>query len=135
MLTQHENMKKADALRRINKHCADTKLNGTNTLFSNINNTQHVWWFNIPLWKITNSGQEHLHFVCYDRRSYVLHHLKIPTTYLEQHLEKPNKLRVREDREVANLEWGIEAADRFIDRASGCQFAEFHCCQMSCEHA
>jgi hypothetical protein len=135
MLTQHENMKKTDALQRINGICGVSRLNSGNTLFSNVNNSEPVWWFNVPLQKIKDISQEHLNFICYDRRSYKLYHLKVPTSYLKQHLSSPQKLRIRDDRQAVNLEWCIDTTHQFVDRESGCRFVQFRCCEVSCEHS
>src|SRR5215813_1304242 len=43
----------------------------------------------------------------------------------------PQKLKVRDDRPVVNLEWCIETRHQFIDRESGCRFGQFRCCEVS----
>src|ERR1700730_16039024 len=98
MISAHEDMKKGEALRRMNRSCRGSVLNNRNTHFSNINHTEPVWWFHIPLVKICGSCvEEFLHIVCYDRRSYKLSHLIVPTSYFNKHLTNPNKLRQHPD--------------------------------------
>jgi hypothetical protein len=52
MLSEHENMNKPEALRRMNQRCKAAFLDNRNAHFSNINNTEPVWWFYIPLKKV-----------------------------------------------------------------------------------
>jgi hypothetical protein len=135
MLSEHEDMKKAEALRRMIRSCK-VALDNSNTHFSNINHTEPVWWFHIPLKKLGGSGAEKfLHLVCYDRRSYKLSHLKVPTSYFTQHLRSPHKLRIIGSKQVIQLELSIKMANLFEDRGSGCRFAHFHCCDLACEHS
>jgi hypothetical protein len=135
MLTEHADMKKADALDRLNRNCRSVELDNRNTLFSNINHTEPVWWFHVPLWKIERFDEEHLHFLCYDRRSYKLHHLVVPVEYLKLHLNRPQKLQIIKPKQVVQLELSIKTTNLFADRISGCRFAQLQCCDVSCEHS
>ncbi len=58
MLSQHENMEKPEALRRMNQRCKATFFDNRAAHFSNINNTEPVWWFHIPLKKIEGPWSE-----------------------------------------------------------------------------
>ena len=83
MLGHHENMEKPEALRRMNQRCKATFFDNRTAHFSNINNTEPVWWFHIPLKKVEGPrSEECLHLICYDRRSYKLRHLMVLTSYL-----------------------------------------------------
>jgi len=139
MLSEHEDMKKAEGLRHMNRICKVALLNHQNTHFSNINHAEPVWWFHIPITKITGShANALLHVVCYDRRSYNLSHLVVPTSYLRKHLASPNKLHqlMHASRvEKISIELSIKIADLFQDRLSGCGFAQFKCCDVACEHS
>jgi hypothetical protein len=139
MLSEHEDMRKAEGLRRMNQICKVALLNDRNTHFSNINHAEPVWWFHIPLTKIAGSNAEaFLHVVCYDRRSYKLTHLNVPTSYLRKHLNNPQKLRqfthVSQVIKIS-IELSIKMVDLFQDRLSGCDFAQFKCCDVACEHS
>jgi len=139
MLSEHEDMKKAEALRRMSQSCKVTLLNDRNTHFSNINHTEPVWWFHIPVTKITGSNAEaFLHVVCYDRRFHKLTHLMVPTSYLGKHLNNPPKLHqfIHTSQVLKiSIELSIKMADLFQDRLSGCGFAQFKCCDVACEHS
>jgi hypothetical protein len=136
MLSEHEDMKKADALRRMNRTCKVGVLDNWNTHFSNINHTEPVWWFHIPLKKIVGpDAEKSLQMVCYDRRSYKLSHLNVPTFYFKGHLKPPHKLQIFESRQVIQLELSNKMVNLFEDRGSGCRFAQFLCCELTCEHS
>jgi hypothetical protein len=92
MLSQHENMEKPEALRRMNQRCKATFFDNRAAHFSNINNTEPVWWFHIPLKKVEGPwSEECLHLICYDRRSYKLRHLAVLTYYFRENLRQPPK--------------------------------------------
>jgi hypothetical protein len=135
MLSEHEDMKKADALRRMNRSCKVAGLHNRNTRFSNINHAAPVWWFHIPLERI--GSEEFLHVVCYDRRSYKLHHLVVPTPYFREHLgtQKIHPFMHFSQVLKISIELSIKMADFLQDRLSGCCFAQFKCCDVTCEHS
>jgi hypothetical protein len=138
MLSQHENMKKPEALRRMNQRCKATFFDNRTAHFSNINNTEPVWWFHIPLKKVEGPrSEECLHLICYDRRSYKLRHLTVLTSYFRVNLRKPSKLLIIDTdiKKVIQLELSIHNARLFQDRWSGCRFGQFECCEVACEHS
>ncbi len=137
MLRHHENMAKADALRRMNAHCNVTVFANWNTHFSNINNNLQypVWWIYIPLKKVDAPGaQNTLHLICYDRRLYKLHHLQVPTLHFRQNI-RDGKLAIIVDKDVISLELSIRSENLFQDRFRQCDFVQFKHCDLTCEHA
>ena len=136
MLSQHENMEKPEALRRMNQRCKATFFDNRTAHFSNINNTEPVWWFHIPLKKVEGPrSEECLHLICYDRRSYKLRHLTVPTSYFRENIKTPPKLMIIDSKEVIQLELSIHNGHLLQDRWSGCRFAQFECCTVPCEHS
>ena len=136
MLGEHENIKKLEALRRINHRCKAAFFDNRNAHFSNINNAEPVWWFHIPLKKIEGPRAEELmHLMCYDRRSYKLRHLTVPTSHFRENLRNPPKLLIIDSKNVIQLELSIHNERLFQDRWSGCRFAQFECCEIVCEHS
>jgi hypothetical protein len=138
MLSRHENMGKPEAFRRMNDHCKIAVFANWNTHFSNVNNNPQypVWWFYIPLKKVDEPGaQNTLHLICYDRRTYKLYHLAVPTSHFRENLRSEPKLLIIPDKQVISLELSIHNANLFQDRYRGCRFGEFKHCDLACEHA
>jgi hypothetical protein len=118
-------MEKREAIRRANQLYKATVLNNHNTHFSNINAAKDVWWFDIPLEKVSSSTEMILHLLLYDDRSNELHHLRVPTSYFR---ENRLQLVIREKKKTISLELSAARSRLFQDvrpTAGGVRFGQF----------
>ena len=95
------------------------------TLFANINASKEVWWYDLPLKKVTENRRDFIDLLAFDYRTGELHCLHIPVDFFRINL---SKLVIRGDKETISLELSARASDRFQDvRATGgrVRFAQF----------
>ena len=71
-------MEKREALRRANTNRAGAPLGHHNTHFANINSQKDVWWYDIPMAKISDSDLAEINLLLYDHRTDELHHQQFP---------------------------------------------------------
>ena len=93
--------------------------------FANINSAKDVWWVDIPLSVLADSGAESVDLALFNGRTSELHHLRIPVEFLNEHLAA---LHVRDDVAKVSLELAIDPPDRFrnvVPIDSGVSFAPF----------
>jgi len=103
-------MDKRTAIKVMNSHYHQEVFNNSNALFSNINACKDVWWFDIPLKKL--SSHIEINLLVYDYKARVIHHLCVPINYLKTRLDK---LHIREDRKCISLELSTEEYMLFKD--------------------
>jgi hypothetical protein len=116
---------KPEAIARINQEQGNQNLHLQNTHFANVNARKDVWWFDIPISKITSHIHEHLHLLLYDRHPCHLHHLQIPVDYFRANLAK---LVARKDRGTISLELSADVGNLFRDirpTGAGVEFKKF----------
>jgi hypothetical protein len=105
-------MKKREAINRINKSYGGAKLHFQNTYFANTNAQKNVWWFDIPLSKLSSVDLAELNLLLYDRSKDDLHHLRVPTAYLRAN---QSRLVVREEKATISLELSTDETKLFRD--------------------
>ena len=123
-------MKRAEAIRRVNQRCKVAVLDSNNTRFANINKTQPVWWLEIPLQMVAGPGaKEFVNLLLADRHSRKLYHLRVQSSYLSENIANPEplNLRVRHDVEKIALQLSTDASNLFQDTHSDCRFRQFMC--------
>lgn len=106
-------MNKATAIAQINQQ-GKQKLSNKNTHFANINAAKNIYWFDIPIQKL--SSNSYLHLLMYDRNENKLYHLEVPCTYLQENL---SSFYIRQDKQAISLELSANIRDRFQDIRSG----------------
>jgi hypothetical protein len=104
-------LRKAEAIIRIQKHL-ELSLDQSNTHFANINSQKDVWWFDIPLRKVSHPDVKQIDLLLYDHRDNDLHLLRIPTEYLRKNLKL---LVVRKEKDSVSLELSADEARQFQD--------------------
>ncbi len=103
-------MDKKTAIKILNNYYEQVRFNNINSLFSNINASKDVWWFDIPLKKL--SSHTEINLLLYDDKTDTIHHLRVPIEYLKSNLDK---LHVREDKDCISLELSTEEYMLFKD--------------------
>ena len=120
-----QKVEKREAIRCKNQLYKVDELSNRNTHFSNINAAKDVWWFDIPLRKVSPSAERILHLLLYDHRSKELHHLRVPTAYIR---ETMSQLVTRAEKETISLELSAARSNLFRDvrpTAGGVDFGQF----------
>ena len=119
-------LQKTEAIARMNKAYGTDVLTSRTAHFANINKSKDVWWFDIPLRKISSPvTADALDLLVYDYRDDQLYHLRVPTEFIRKNLRE---LVVRSDKEVISLELSADKAELFRDlRSKGgkIMFAQF----------
>ena len=113
---------KKEAIRRTGLHA--TRVAG-DSHFANINGAKDVWWLDIPLRKLDSDNPHSLDVLLYDGRDEVLHHLRVPTSYLRVNLPS---LTVRNNKQCIHLELKSDNPHQFRNVApisSRVDFAQF----------
>ncbi len=104
-------MNKTGALISFNNLSAK-KLSVGSTHFLNLNKKKSVWWFDISLNKIISEVYPDLNLLLYDENSKELHHLKVPTKYLNDNI---SRFFLREDKQTISLELSSLNGGKFHD--------------------
>lgn len=119
------NISKNEAIARLCRERPALKLDSKTTHFANINATKDVWWYDISRKKVTAGQHENLNVLAYDHRTNELHHLRVPTKFLRDNLDK---LVVRLDKDTISFELSASKTNFLQDvRPSGgrVQFSQF----------
>jgi hypothetical protein len=74
---------------------AKTKILAKNTVFSNINSAKNVYWFDIPVERV--SGKGNLNLLTYDRAHSKLYHLEVPHQHFTENLRS---FYIRQDKQA-----------------------------------
>jgi len=97
----------------------------TVTRFANINVAKNVWWLDVPTSLLRRADIQTVNLLLYDHRSDELHHLCVPTDFIEQSMDR---LKVRNDVSKVSLELSADLPTRFTNVVpvdSGVSFASF----------
>src|SRR2546425_5991827 len=68
--------------------------------FANVNAGKNVWWLDIPVTKLAQSGDSNIGVLLYDERPGLLHVLEVPKSYFKDHIRD---LVVRQEKDVSDL--------------------------------
>jgi hypothetical protein len=93
--------------------------------FANVNAAKNVWWLDIPVTKLTQSGDSNIGLLLYDDRPSLLHVLEVPKSYFKDHVRD---LVVRQEKGCISLELSTERAKMFRDvrpTGGGVSFGQF----------
>jgi hypothetical protein len=82
-----------------------TRLDSTNTSFSNINVAKKVWWTNIPLHKFNNT-----HHLLFNNTNEVIW-IVLPKNFVTS---LSTKFRIRQDRDSVDIEVWAEKDERYM---------------------
>ena len=109
-------MNKKTALSQVNQQ-GKQNLSANDTHFANINAAKNVWWFDIPIHKL--SDNIYINVLLYDCSDRKLYHLKVPCNYFQDH---HFNFSICKDKQVISLELSADISNRFQDvRAGGSQ--------------
>ena len=103
-------MDKKTAIKLLNDHFAHNIFNNSNVNFSNINTAKDVWWFDIPLKKISSS--EEINLLMHDDKKHLIYHLCIPSEYFKSNIDM---LHVRDEKHCISLELSTQEHLLFKD--------------------
>lgn len=114
-----DKVKKSQAIAIVNDQSTQN-ISNKNTVFSNINNAKNVYWFDIPVHRV--SGKGNLNLLTYDRVHGKLYHLEVP----HQHFIKSlSSFYIRQDKQAISLELDANIENRFQDLRTGSQKLHF----------
>ena len=105
-------MKKAEAIRKVNRYLGGEVLNNVNISFSNVNAAKSVWWLNIKPERFLND----LHILLCKKEESGLIWLKIEGNAF-QNLE--SVFKIRSDKGVVDLEISSDGNRYMCDLKSG----------------
>jgi hypothetical protein len=103
-------MDKKTAIQAMNNHCGQNKFNYSNTNFANINVAKDVWWFDIPLKKL--SSHTKINLLLHDYKKHIMYHLCIPIEYFKSNMDM---LHVRKEKDCISIELSTEEYMLFKD--------------------
>jgi hypothetical protein len=101
------------------------EVTSSNSHFANINSSKNVWWLDLPISKVSQVSDPHIHLLLYDQQEGTLHHLAIPKSYIKQNQQR---LVTRESKGCISLELSADENRKFHDvRPKGCgvEFKQF----------
>lgn len=93
--------------------------------FANVNAAKDVWWLDIPIAKVSQSGESSIGLLLYDERPGRLYLLEVPKSYFKDH---ERDLVVRVEKGCISLELSTENAKMFRDvrpTGGGIPFGQF----------
>ncbi len=73
---------KKAAIARRNQALGSAVLGVNNSHFAAINLNKNIWWFDIPLSRLSVGQYEFVHLLLHHTPTDVLHHLRVPTLFL-----------------------------------------------------
>lgn len=100
-------MKKSQAITRAG---GAGRLDVRHVQFSNINAAKDVWWIDVPLSRLEAKDLSQIDLLLFDEVRDELHHLVVPTSFLEDHLDR---LTIREEKQCIRLELHADEPHRF----------------------
>jgi hypothetical protein len=131
---QTEEMTRQHAIHYASRHCSSHSIWEANTRFANINKGKDVWWIDVPLEMITASTLTQLNLLLCDCRPGQprFHHLQIPISYLQRHIQD---FRLRNKNKI-HLELSTEKERLFHDVVGPgrIRFVQFRHCDLSVSH-
>lgn len=93
--------------------------------FANVNASKDVWWLDIPVAKLDQSGDSKIGLLLYDEQRGCLYVLEVPKLYVKDHV---SDLVVRTEKGCISLELSTERAKMFRDvrpTGGGVSFGQF----------
>lgn len=114
-----------DRTTAVSRAMSEHGLSRENTHSAKISATRPVWWIDVPLKKVEPGGVDEIHLLLFDQRSDELHHLRVPSAYFIENLDR---LDVRADTGRVSLQLAIDSPVMFENTrpiGSGVSFAQF----------
>ena len=98
------------------------QLRTNTTAFANVNSSQEVWWFDIPLAKVVAERYDAIDLLVVTSDVRLLHHLRVPVAWLRENL---SNFHVRIDKQAVSLELSSREVNLFQDTRSGSKKIQF----------
>jgi hypothetical protein len=90
--------------------------------FANVNASKDVWWLDIPISKLSQSGNSNIGLLLFDHRLDRLYYLEIPKGFFK---DNQRRLVTRSERECISLELSTDNAKIFRDVRPGGDGVDF----------